>query len=363
MMSLMALLEYLTESAVSPLQANFVEIEDPYASSASYTFIENSEACMYLEFSGVPVAKLGYVEEKLTKVLGDIVSGEIAWDASRMQTVLNKRIQEQISQIENAPHDSVASMVIGDVLYGTSDNDFDARLNSVSVYRDMQARESNFWIDLLQKYFVDKPRVLVQGKPLKQLEADMKAAEKKRIAEQVEKLGEAGLKEKAEILEKAMEKNDEEAPEEVLSAVPIPSADSISLHSVQSYISNDSSKPCPHFDINQMPMFTKFNQINSQFVYFHVVINTSGIKSDLKMYLPLLLEIIGEAAVVDNDGNEISYENVVAQLEKDFVAKTFSIGLSGGRFKPGAFPSAAVMYFQVLFFFRERDREMGCLLH
>ena len=118
-MSLMALLEYLTESAVSPLQANFVEIEDPYASSASYTFIENSEACMYLEFSGVPVAKLGYVEEKLTKVLGDIVSGEIAWDASRMQTVLNKRIQEQISQIENAPHDSVASMVIGDVLYGT----------------------------------------------------------------------------------------------------------------------------------------------------------------------------------------------------------------------------------------------------
>ena len=132
MLSVMVLLEYLTESAISPLQANFVEIDDPLASDVSYSFIENSEATMYLVFRCVPLDKLKLIEEKLNKVLADILSGDIAWDTERMETVLNKRIQEQISMIENAPHDSVTSMVIGDVLYGSTEKDFDIRLNSVA---------------------------------------------------------------------------------------------------------------------------------------------------------------------------------------------------------------------------------------
>ena len=347
MLSVMVLLEYLTESAISPLQANFVEIDDPLASDVSYSFIENSEATMYLVFRCVPLDKLKLIEEKLNKVLADILSGDIAWDTERMETVLNKRIQEQISMIENAPHDSVTSMVIGDVLYGSTEKDFDIRLNSVAEYKNLQGKESKYWMDLLKEYMIGKPRVLVTGKPSKKLESDMKAAEKKRVAEQVEKLGKEGLEEKSKILEKAMEMNEEDAPDHVLNTVPIPDADCICLHTVQSYSSDDSSESCPMFDLKQMPLFTKFNQINSQFVYFHVVMNTSSVEQELAMYLPLLLELIGESPVIDEDGNEIAYEKVVAQLEDDFVSKSGSVGLSGGRFRAGAYPHAAVLYFQV----------------
>jgi hypothetical protein len=41
----------------------------------SYSFIENSESTVYLEFKNVPMAQMGEVEGVLMRVLRDIVSG------------------------------------------------------------------------------------------------------------------------------------------------------------------------------------------------------------------------------------------------------------------------------------------------
>jgi len=345
MLSVILVLEYLTESAISPLQACFVEVDDPLASGVTYSFIENSVSTFYLKFKNVPIAKIDLIENRLKQELDSIINGKVAWDSGRMDTVINRRIQEQMSQIENSPHDSVASMVIGDVLYGSKEQDFETRLNSVAVYESFKKETSFYWLNLIKKYMVDKPRVLVKGKPSIKLESEMKKNEKERVAAQVADLGPQGLEEQAKLVDKSMEENDKDVPEDVLKCVPIPSADSISLHDVQTFTSVDSEES-PHTWLKLMPMYTKFNQIKSQFIYFHVVVNLSQLPKDLVMYLPLLLELVGESPMDDGNGNVTAYEKVVAQLEEDFVVASSSVGIYGGRFRPGAFPHTAIMYFQ-----------------
>ena len=215
----------------------------------------------------------------------------------------------------------------------------------MAVYESFKKETSFYWLNLIKKYMVDKPRVLVKGKPSIKLESEMKKNEKERVAAQVADLGPQGLEEQAKLVDKSMEENDKDVPEDVLKCVPIPSADSISLHDVQTFTSVDSEES-PHTWLKLMPMYTKFNQIKSQFIYFHVVVNLSQLPKDLVMYLPLLLELVGESPLDDGNGNVTAYEKVVAQLEEDFVVASSSVGIYGGRFRPGAFPHTAIMYFQ-----------------
>ena len=73
MFATMVLMEYLTETSVSPLQARFVESESPLASSVGYSFIENRESTVYLMFQNVPLDKIPTVAPELKTVLQEIV--------------------------------------------------------------------------------------------------------------------------------------------------------------------------------------------------------------------------------------------------------------------------------------------------
>ena len=101
MFATMVLMEYLTENSVSPLQAKFVESDDPLASSVGYSLIENKESTVYLTFSNVPKEKIPNVSGELKIALQEIVSGKLAWDRSRMSTVIQRRISQQMSQVKN----------------------------------------------------------------------------------------------------------------------------------------------------------------------------------------------------------------------------------------------------------------------
>ena len=81
-------------------QARFVESESPLASSVGYSFIENKESTVYLSFQNVPKDKIPLVAPELKTVLQEIVSGKVVWDRSRMSTVIQRRISEQMSQAE-----------------------------------------------------------------------------------------------------------------------------------------------------------------------------------------------------------------------------------------------------------------------
>lgn len=54
-----------------------------------------------------------------------------------------------------------------------------------------------FWKDILEKYFINGPRVVVRGIPSIKKQEELAAEEKKRIQDRKEAMGEDGLKQKA----------------------------------------------------------------------------------------------------------------------------------------------------------------------
>lgn len=88
-----------------------------------YSLIENSESVLMVQFENVPVDKLNSVRSRLAQVLEAIVNGTEPIDMGRLQTVLHRHRLECLSHLENSPHDSIAFMAIGDMLYGNSKQD------------------------------------------------------------------------------------------------------------------------------------------------------------------------------------------------------------------------------------------------
>lgn len=71
-----ALLRYLSDTSVAPLQRDLVEIEDPYASNVSYNIIENYESLLYFAFQNAPLNKINLVFGRMQGVLQKIARGE-----------------------------------------------------------------------------------------------------------------------------------------------------------------------------------------------------------------------------------------------------------------------------------------------
>lgn len=116
-------MRYLSETSVSPLQRELVEISDPYASTVSYNIIENYESAIYFSFENVPLDKIDSVYDKMQTVLGNISKGVEKIDMNRMQNILERCILEYFSNLESNPHEALAFAAIADSLYGEQNED------------------------------------------------------------------------------------------------------------------------------------------------------------------------------------------------------------------------------------------------
>lgn len=54
--------------------------------------------------------------------------------------------------MESSPSDTIGNMVIGDFLYGNSEQQMEARLNNVKVLRRLRTKDAAFWQALMRKY-------------------------------------------------------------------------------------------------------------------------------------------------------------------------------------------------------------------
>lgn len=198
-------------------------------------------------------------------------------------------------------------------------------------------------MDLLNKYFVANKTLSVQGIPSTAEQERLASVEKARIAEQVTRLGESGLSEKAEILAKATEFNSRPPPLEMLTCVPTPSLASVNFHKIVRGTSANKG----FVDVSSAPIFTYCDHVKSRFVYLFALLNTETVPFELRPYLPLLLETLFESPM-ERDGMIISHEQVIAQLQSDTVACGDQIGLSSaGRFRCGPFFTTVGLSLQV----------------
>lgn len=88
----------------------------------AYNLYENSESVLYLLFENVPKNKLDKVKPLLSEVLKKIVENEDI-DMNRLQSVIHRHKLESLSNLENNPHQTVAFMIIGHMLYGHTKED------------------------------------------------------------------------------------------------------------------------------------------------------------------------------------------------------------------------------------------------
>ncbi|KAJ8023724.1 hypothetical protein HOLleu_36243 [Holothuria leucospilota] len=335
------LLEYLTDTSVSPLQRDFVETSDPFCSNVRNSMIEATECCVYLKFDNVPKAKLGQVKDRLFQTLGNLANGKEAIDMNRMQNVLHRKLLDLLSRTEDRPHDTLAFICIGDFLYG-NENNFQDRLEEDERFKKLKTESVSFWINLLKKYFVEGHSVVIIGDPSNKLADDMAKEEKERVRKQQEALGEEGLKMKGHILKDAIEKNEVEPSTDVISKLPIPSTDSILFHNLQRY-SNMNSQPGPdRLNIDQILVPFQLDDARTLFVQLKALMDTTNLPANLKMYLPLFTEVIFELPVQKN-GVLIPYEEVVHQLASDTLKTKSHLGVFGRRFRCGHFSEVAFL--------------------
>lgn len=340
------ILRYLSDTSVSPLQRDMVEIDDPYASKVNYSIGENSESLLYFSFENVPMEKIDKVFPKYTEIVNKIAAGEERIDMGRLQAVIDKQIQEQLSSLESNPHDDIAFHAIGYVLYGSLDSDFDERLNSNRQLVELKQKDEQYWLDLFKKYFINAKHVIVRAVPSVEEQQKMAKEELDRIEEQRKRLGEEGLQKCETVLDEAREANETQPPTEMLTQVPVPNIEAINFHPLEIFKSSDKKSPAG-VDLQNFPVYTEAYDLHSNFVYSIVSLNTESVPSKLRPYLLLLLDLFTESPIL-RDGTLIPYEEVVVQLEADTVAVGSRLGLeTSSRFTCGPYSNTISIVLQV----------------
>lgn len=340
-----ALMKYLCDTSVSPIQQSFIEIDDPFASEVTYNIIENSTSCLYFSFENVPVGKIDFIYERFIQLLVDIANGKEPIDENRLRVVFEKYILERLSSLENCPHDDIAYHILGDFLYSSKKEDFYKRLNVAEVIADLQKNNVEYWLNLLRKYFIDNKNVIVRAYPSISEKEKLAKEESERIEGRKAELGEEGLAQKGTELANAQAENDREPPLDMLTSLPIPSTKKIIFH--QFDVIRKKSGADKKIDLTQFPFYMEVYDLKSNFVYVTVSFDTTKVPLELRGYLLLFLDLILESPV-QTKTELLPYEAVVAALEEEIISYETSLGLqSTSRFGCGPFSSSATFHMQV----------------
>ncbi|KAK6619201.1 hypothetical protein RUM44_003583 [Polyplax serrata] len=340
------LLRYLTDTSISWLQKDFVEIDDPYASSVSFSLQENSVSLFYLIFENVPNEKLDQVKDQLFLSLRRFYEEPNSFNLARMRSVIQKQKAETLTSLENQPHDSIAFMVIGDMLYGNTPDDLRERLNAKDMLDRMVVEQEGYWKGLVKKYFLEAPSVTVRGKPSRSEQEKLTEIEEQRVVKQIELLGPEGLRLKEKTLAEAIKMNEIQPPEELLTKLPIPDTNKITFHSIHSYTPDDPQKNRINF--SKAPVYMHVDDLKTNFVYMLLIMNTESLSKELRPYLLLYLESILESPIQRGD-KLIDHEEIVAQLEADTISVSTKIGMESicKRFSCGSYCHSASLALQV----------------
>ncbi|CAO1622067.1 unnamed protein product [Parajaminaea phylloscopi] len=347
---------YLTDSAVSPVSKTFIERDDPLCTDiylASETKVGASVISAYC--SSVPKDKLETLDGQLIELFRKTAAEGV--DMSRMQLCIKRDRIKVMNQLETKTSDSFADVLIQDHLYGeATGKDLPIALNDMQRYDELAKWTSQQWSEVLDRWLVSNPRLVVIGKPskvlVKKLREETKSLEKARRAE----LGEKGLAALEKKLQDARAENDRPIPEKVLSDFQIPNESSIawikngrvlvgqaptSGRPVQSRGDNETATTnpldqrleahlAPERDAGrQLPFPIHFTQVASAFVSVSLVVPTSQLRPELRSLLQLYLSTFFSLPI-ERDGKVLPYEAVVKGLDEDTVEYDAGLGVGSG---------------------------------
>ncbi len=320
--------EYLTNGAVSPLAKEFVEVAEPMATDISCYSSTEDPVIVSCYLSAVPAEHLATLPKALKATLTKIAQGEL--DMTRMADIIRRQKLALLESVENDAAEVLSTTILADVIYGKEDgSELHTSMKTMTDYETLEGYTSKQWSDLLQKYFVDGPSVTIIGQPSAALADKIEAEEKARVIDNVARLGEDGLAKLAKQLEDAQAANDRPIPEGLIESFPLPDVRGIDWIEVDSARAEGVSKAGAtevanrvqdHVDRDgaELPLFTHFDQISSNFVEVTMVLFLDDPK--LAPLTPLYLDSFFGLPITRADGTKLDFEAVVTALDAETLS-------------------------------------------
>ncbi|VDK53464.1 unnamed protein product, partial [Anisakis simplex] len=324
--ALEVLFDYMENTAVAPLQKDFIQMEDPFASSVYFSLSEQSTSEIVISFAGVPIEKLEDIKKRLfDKTIVEHLDAE-KFDMERLGFIIEQSILKSYLKMETSGHDKVFDLMIGHQLYGSDEEQLAERIDEVGMLRRLKNESSSYWSDLVRAYLNDRC-VCVVGKPSKEKVEEYTAIEEERLAKQRNDLGEEGLSKCEEILQEAIDKNTALKPSaEVL--------DELIVDELEKFNTFDISTKCnqkrPFSDIpliQKLPFTAYIHRSPTKFVELSLIWDTDKIAESKRMWLMLWFELMFESPARVGD-KVLSYEEVSKLFTKDLIKQSIQIGVS-----------------------------------
>lgn len=314
---------YIAGSSASLLENVLVEKEQ-IASAVFFSTEDHPSIEIRFTLTSVETEKLEQVEQRFFEVLKDAMDKEL--DMKYIKECIDR--QRRTWKFSTESTASVfAEYVISDFLFGKRDGSTMRDVATLKEYDELENWPETEWRAFIKKWIADAPHVSILGIPSQKLSDKIKNDEEARVAAQKERLGEKGLKELADKLEKAKSENDREIPTEMLAEFKIPGTESIHFmdtvtarsgaalkagrpdHKIQKIVDADESG---------LPLFIHFEHIPSSFVQLSILISAQSVPIQLRPLLSVYTEAFFNIPV-QRDGKTINFEQVVVELEKDTV--------------------------------------------
>ncbi|KAJ5215933.1 uncharacterized protein N7498_002340 [Penicillium cinerascens] len=314
---------YLAGSSASLLENVIVEKEQ-IASAVYYATEDHPSIEIRFTLTSVETENLEQVEKRFFEILQDAMKKEL--DMKYLKECIDRQRRTWKFSTESSAS-SFAEYVISDFLFGKRDGSTMRDVASLKEYDVLENWKEDEWRSFIKKWIADAPHVSILGVPSQKLSDKLKNDEEARVAAQKERLGEKGLKELADKLEKAKAENDKEIPKELLAAFKIPGAESIHFMDTTTALSgaalkagrpNHKIQKIIDADDSSLPLFIHFEHIPSSFVQMSVLISAQSVPIQLRPLLSVYTEAFFNIPV-QRDGKTIDFEQVVVELEKDTV--------------------------------------------
>ncbi|KAK0417166.1 hypothetical protein QR680_012861 [Steinernema hermaphroditum] len=327
--ALSVLSDYLRDTAVSPLEKDFVQLEDPLCSHINLSMDEQTKCTLVMEFSGVPVDKLDLVKDRFFDKTLFEHADPAKFDMNRMLFLINQSILKCHTKMETDGHNQIFHTLIGHQLYGDhslSEQDLHVRMNAVDTLKKLSTEPASFWSNLMQKYF-GKPHVCVVGVPSEELVGVLEEKEQKRLDEQKKTLGKDGLLNCKNKLDCANKANTENKPTpDVLKELIVQDLEKFNVFDIK-LTDNFGNCDAPAL-IGKFPVPTYLHDGPSKFIELHVLMDTSEIPFELRKFLMLWFEVMFESPAMV-DGKVLPYEQVSVLATKDLISQSIGLGVSG----------------------------------
>ncbi|KAJ1311433.1 hypothetical protein OPQ81_009922 [Rhizoctonia solani] len=330
---------YLTDSPVSPLTKEFVETANPLC---TYVYCDSEERATFTSnnvyFGSVPTEQLDALREKVIAKLKQIVADGI--DMDRIRLVIKRDRLKLKSMLESDGGDVFSTGLITDFLYGKEDgSEIASSLAEMKRYEELEKWTAKQWEDLLTKYWIEGPSVVVGARPSAKLQDKLETEEKARIEAQKKRLGPEGLAKLEEELNRAKAEHDRPIPQDMLTSFPVPDVKSISWIPIQSATNDPFGSKArkagsglqDHLDKDpvELPYFVQYDHVQSDFITVSAYLSTRSLPDRLRPYISLYLGSFFALPVTQPDGTKISHEDLVKKLDEVTVAYDASCGISG----------------------------------